>query len=64
MMEKMTDRTWPSMIDIMDSRSYYRGLDPKSLYKPIFFKRDGKYYTIDLNSVQMDSPYHYKYTIW
>lgn len=64
MMEKMTDRTWPSMINIMDSHSYYRGLDPKSLYKPIFFKRNGNYYTIDLNSVQMVSPYQYRYTVW
>lgn len=64
MMEKMTDREWPDMYNIMDSRSYYRGVDPKELYKPIYFKRNGKNYTIDINTVEMDSPYHYKYMVW
>ena len=73
MMMKMTDIGWNEVkfsekdsrpINIMDSAFYYRGIDPKSLYKPIFFKENGKYYTIDINSVQMDDSYHYKYDIY
>ena len=73
MMMKMTDIGWNEMkfsekdsrpINIMDRAFYYRGIDPKSLYKPIFFKEHGKYYTIDINSVQMDDPYHYKYDVY
>ena len=57
---KMTDIGWNEMkfskkdsrpINIMDRAFYYRGVDPRSLYKPIFFKEHGKYYTIDINSV-------------